>query len=480
MKRIASNIHYIFSGSTSRSLAACLVMAVLLSSCEKFVAVEDPPHQLTKDKVFTSDKSATSAMLSVYIDIMNDQYGNAGSFVCFSMSSLAGMSANEMIWTQSNTTAPIFQEYNDHELTPENIYIHTIWKDGYRYIYRTNEIISGLATATNMTDGVKKQLEGEARFMRAFCYFYFVNLFGDMPLIVGTDYQENMIIPRTPAAKVWEQIITDLKVAKALLKEDYPTAERLRPNMHTASALLARAYLYLGRWEDAEKEADAIIQSGKYGTGLPALNTVFKKSSPEAIWQLQPVRANFNTAEGSQFNAASGSRPNYELTQQMVNAFETGDARKQEWVGFSDPVNNPTWAYPSKYKAGNGPLTEYYVMFRLAEQYLIRSEARARQGAAKLLSAKQDLDIVRTRAGLLPTTATDEASVLLAIEQERRVEFFAEFGHRWFDLKRTNKAEAELKPVSPTGTWKAGDVLYPIPGLEMRANPKLEQNEAYK
>lgn len=480
MKRIASIIHHIFSGAGSRLLVTVLAAGMLLSSCEKFVAVEDPPHQLTKDKVFTSDKSATSAMLSIYIDIMNDQYGNAGSFVCFSMSSLAGMSANEMTWTQSNTTAPIFQEYNDHELTPENIYVHTIWKDGYRYIYRINEIISGLPTATNMTEEVKKQLEGEAKFMRAFSYFYFVNLFGDVPLVLGTDYQENMIIPRTPAAKVWEQVITDLKEAKALLKETYPTPERLRPNLHTAGALLARAYLYLGKWEDAEREADAIIQSGKYGTGLPALNTVFKKTSPEAIWQLQPVRANFNTAEGSQFNAANGSRPNYELTKDMLDAFETDDDRKQEWVGFSDPVNNPAWAFPAKYKAGNGAVTEYYVMFRLAEQYLIRSEARARQGAAKLLTAKQDLDVVRTRAGLLPTTATDEAAVLLAIEQERRVEFFAEFGHRWFDLKRTNKAEAVLKPVSPPGTWKDGDVLYPIPGLEMRANPKLEQNEAYK
>lgn len=205
-----------------------------------------------------------------------------------------------------------------------------------------------------------------------------------------------------------------------------------------------------------------------------------KKASPEAIWQLQPVRANFNTAEGSQFLVVGATRPNYELTQAMLDAFETDDDRKQEWVGFSDPVNNPKWAFPAKYKAATGAVTEYYVMFRLAEQYLIRSEARARQGAGKLLTAKQDLDVVRTRAGLLPAIAADQAAVLNAIEQERRVEFFAEFGHRWFDLKRTDKAEAVLKPVSPPNTWKAGDVWFPIPGLEIMANPKLEQNEAYK
>lgn len=466
MKSILSNINCLFSNVGCRILPIGLAVLMLLGSCEKFVEVEDPPHQLTDDKVFTSDNSATSAMLSVYIAMMNDQFGNSGSFVCFSMSSLAGMSANELVWTQNNTSAPTFQEFSDRKLTPENPYVYSFWRDGYKYIYRINAVLEGLTTATGMTDDVKTQLQGEARFMRAFCYFYLLNLFGDVPLVLNTNYQENMLLPRTPAEKVWEQIITDLKDAKVLLKAAYPTAERLRPNLYTASALLARAYLYTGKWEDAEKEADGIILSGLYGTSLPALNTVFKKASPEAIWQLQPVRANSNTTEGAQFLVLNATRPNYELTPQMLAAFELGDNRKTEWVGFSDPVNNPTWAFPAKYKAGTGALTEYYVVFRLAEQFLIRSEARARQGTAKLTAAKQDLDVVRGRAGLLPTLAADQATVLTAIEQERRVEFFAEFGHRWLDLKRTKKVNSEG--------------LYPVPGPEMRASPKLEQNEAYK
>ena len=480
MKRSVSKIHHSFSGVGSFLLSSCFAVILLLPSCKKFVAVEDPPHLLTGDKVFTSNASATSAMLSVYIDMMNDQFGSNGSFVCFSMSFLAGMSANELSWTQNNTTAPVYQEFTDHNLTPENTYVRAFWRDGYKYIYRLNEILKGLETATGMTEEVKEQLKGEARFMRAFCYFYLVNLFGDVPLILQTDYKENMGIPRTAASKVWEQVITDLKEAKALLKETYPTAERLRPNLHTAAALLARAYLYTGKWADAEKEADAIIQSGVYGATLPALNQVFKMSSPEAIWQLQPVRANSNTPEGGQFLVVGTTRPNYELTKKLLDAFEVGDQRKQEWIGFSDPVNNPTWAFPAKYKAGAVALSEYYVVFRLSEQFLIRGEARAQQGGSKLSLAKQDLDVVRSRAGLSPTTATDQASTLLAFEQERQVEFFAEWGHRWLDLKRTNRAEAILQPQSPAGSWKPGDVLYPIPNLEINANPTLEQNEAYK
>jgi hypothetical protein len=458
--------------------ALCLMFTIIFSSCKKFVTVENPPDVLTSDKIFTDDKTATSAMLSIYIDMMNDQFGSNGSFVCFSLTSLGGMSANEMIWTQNNTTAPTYQEFTDHALTPPNTYVAAFWKDGYKYIYRTNAIINGLASSTAVTTATKNQLMGEAKFMRAFCYFYLVNLFGDVPLLTTTDYKENMLVPRTPAADVWKQIIADLKDAKGLLQEAYPTTERLRPNRWTASALLARSYLYNAQWADAETESDAIIASGAYGSGLPILDKVFKKDSPETIWQLQPVRANVNTLEGSTFLVAGTTQPNYQLTQQLLNAFEPTDNRKTKWIGFSNPAY-PAWAFPAKYKAGAGAVTEYYIVFRLTEQYMIRSEARARQGGAKVQPALDDLNIVRSRAGLSASTATDQASLILALEKERQVEFFAEWGHRWLDLKRTNRAQAVLGPLAPGKTWTPGSELYPVPYMEINNNPKLVQNGAY-
>ncbi|MNS30974.1 SusD family protein [compost metagenome] len=473
---LKNKIQYIAKISNRLAVRSFLILTVLLCSCKEFVTVENPPDILTSDKIFTSDKSATAAMLSIYIDMMNDQYGSNGSFVCFSMSALGGMSANELSWTQSNTSAPLYQQFYDHNLTPDNSYVGALWSDGYMYIYRTNAIIKGLTTASGMTEATRKQLEGEAKFMRAFCYFYLVNLFGDVPLVLNTNYQENMLLPRTPTSKVWEQIIADLKDAKVLLSDIYPTAERLRPNRWTASALLARAYLYNNRWQDAENESDAIISSGAYAASLPPLNEVFKKESAETIWQLQPVRANSNTVEAGQFLVIGDTRPNFELSQGLLNAFEPNDNRKTNWIGFSNPVN-PTWAFPAKYKAGVGAVTEYYVVFRLTEQYLIRAEARAQ--LSKLSLATADLDKVRQRAGLSSTTASDKTSILLAIEKERQVEFFAEWGHRWLDLKRTNRAEVILKPLSPPDAWKPGSELFPIPDLEIRANPYLVQNSAY-
>src|SRR5688500_6260124 len=158
-----------------------------------------------------------------------------------------------------------------------------------------------------------------------------------------TDYRANINFARTPCSMVWEQILNDLKDAKQLLPANYPTPERLRPNRATAGALLARVYLYLQRWAEAEAESDAIITSGVYGATLPAPDLVFKKESMETIWQLQPVRANINTNEALFFLTAAATRPSYEITQNLLSAFESNDNRKTQWIGYSSPVINPTW-----------------------------------------------------------------------------------------------------------------------------------------
>jgi hypothetical protein len=122
--------------------------------------------------------------------------------------------------------------------------------------------------------------------------------------------------------------------------------------------------------------------------------------------------------------------------------------------------------------AGN----EYNVTLRLAEQYLIRSEARAQ--LTKISGAQADLDSVRIRAGLAKTTASTKDDLLTAIASERKVELFGEFSHRWFDLKRTGKADQVIGALKPA-TWKSTAVLAPIPSDERLKNPSLTQNDGY-
>jgi hypothetical protein len=228
-------------------------------------------------------------------------------------------------------------------------------------------------------------------------------------------------------------------------------------------------------WSKAEDMASAIINSGQFAL-LGDLNKVFKFDSKETIFQLVPVLERINSGDG--FIFVPLGKPNYLFIKDFLNAFENGDLRKVKWVN-SVTIGGTPYSYPFKYKifTSSGAPTEYNIVLRLAEQYLIRAEARAQQN--RIEEAVTDLDTIRVRAGLSVLSATISYDVCLQkIEQERRMELFAEWGHRWFDLKRTNRANAVLG-VTKAGNWNANDQLYPIPSSELVNAPNLVQNPGY-
>jgi hypothetical protein len=128
-----------------------------------------------------------------------------------------------------------------------------------------------------------------------------------------------------------------------------------------------------------------------------------------------------------------------------------------------------------KYLSFELPPLDHSTVLRLAEQYLIRAEARTQQN--NIAGAQADVNVIRHRAGLGDTPANDKESLLTAIDQERKHELFNEWGHRWLDLKRTGRADAVLSAIKPQ--WKPTAVLFPIPESEIINNPALKQNPGY-
>ncbi len=452
-------------------IACCLILVLFFTSCEDFIKIDPPRTEIVSKTVFTNDASATSAIMGIYSQMI--RYGFAsGDFSSFTLQ--GSLSADDLI-----NHALSREEFATNSIDANNGTIRsTFWTTPYKHIYSANAIIEGLANATALSDEVKKQLEGEAKFIRAFYYFYLVNMFGDVPLHTTTDYNITSVASRTPSSEVYQQIITDLKDAQNLLSDEYVTMERVRPNRLAATALLARVYLYTKDWENAELQATSIINNSSVYLLENDLNNVFLASSMEAIWQLKPVEPGYNTNEGRFFILTSSpvNIQSVELSTYLLNAFEEEDQRLINWVNHFDDGTN-TYFYSYKYKVIEGNLvTEYSMVFRLAEQYLIRAEARAQ--LANIPGSQADLNAIRNRAGIMNTTADDLASLLLAIEQERRVEFFMEWGHRWLDLKRTNRADAVLGPLKAPN-WQPTDVLYPIPQQERDRNPNITQNPGY-
>jgi hypothetical protein len=437
-----------------------------LSSCKSFIEVPSPINQLNINNVFTDDKTATAAIIGIYSDM------ELSSPISVFLTVLPGLSADEISLTSSDKA---YYDFATNTYAPINQYIAALWAI-YTHVYEANSCIQGIRNSRGLSPNTKNQLLGEALFCRAFCYFHLVNLFGDVPLVISTDYRINDTMRRAPSAKVYQQIITDLIEAQTLLSSEYPTDQRVRPNLWTATALLSRAYLYTNKWAEAESRASAVINSGKYI--LSDLTSVFQFTSTETIWQLMPVNPYLNTQEAAYFVPGSTTQiPVYPLTDDLVTAFEPGDDRFSEWTG-NNVIGGQVYYYPYKYQVRDGSqVNEYHIVFRLAEQFLIRAEARMQQG--NIAGAIKDVNIIRLRAGLTPLSPSlTPGQAATAIRQERRIELFAEFGHRWLDLKRTNKVDPVIGTLKPS-TWVPAAALWPIPQGQRSANPFLTQNKGY-
>jgi hypothetical protein len=467
------------------------LIVFFLMSCKKLVQVSAPNTSITSANVYSTDASAIAAVTGIYATIGS---GNTFSSQILGLSGLAGLSADELTLYSGAATPPLSLYYTNN--LNNNMQLD-FWTQLYSDVYLANAAITGLSSATTLTPAIRQELLGEAEFDRAFCYFYLVNLYGDVPLVLTTNYTTNATLARTPQASVWNQIIEDLHNAAAILSPNYLDGtltvsmnERVRPIKWAAVALLARAYLYLNNWAGADSAASAVIGNSQLYS-LNSLDSVFLINSNEAIWQIQPLFAGYDTWDAYAFIlTSSGPNNNYNLAylnDSLVTSFEPNDQRRADWVD-SVTVDSITYYYPYKYQNNllNPPqITEYNMMLRLAEQYLIRAEAEAYGAGSGISAAIADLDTIRSRAGLTGYAGPqDQSDLLNAIYHERRVELFTELGHRWLDLKRTKTVDAVMG--GPTGacankggSWSTNDQWYPIPIYDLQYDPNLVQNSGY-
>lgn len=451
-------------------LVLTLGMVMTFSSCKKFIEVDVPIDQVSSDKAFLNDATALSSVLGLYANTnLLPTSGSLENSLLGTATALGGMAADD-IYLSSST---YLDQFKTNTIPPASNYVNNPWNNAYAVIFAANSAIEGLNESAGISAAVKQQLLGESHFMRAFTYFYLTNLFGDVPMVTSTVTSVNLTLPRTPQAEIYQMIINDLKIAQNNLLDAYPSTQRARANKAVATALLSRMYLYTKDYANAEIQATSVITNSNYV--MESLDNAFLNTSSEVIWQ----RFTFSgyTVFGNNF-IPSGTTPNYVLYPSLVSSFEPTDQRAVKWMKPLS-IGNVPYYYPAKYKLRNATAgNEYNVLLRLAEQYLIRAEARAQLNKITGTgSAAEDLNIVRNRAGLLGTTATTQSAMLLAIENERAHELFSELGHRWFDLKRTGRADAVLGPQKTT--WTSTAVLFPIPSNQILYNKNLSQNLGY-
>lgn len=468
------------------TLSLLAIVTITFNACKKAIEVGPSLVNANSSNVFTSNSSAQSAVAGIY------SYFSAGSFFqgSKSVSLCMGLAADELKTTSSSDQMLGFLYSNSYASTA----VPSFWSDMYKGIFYCNTTLKGINESGQITPSVKKQLMAELKFLRGFIYFYAVNLYGTPALTTTDDYKTNNTLPNSTPQAIYAQIIQDLTEAKADLASNIyqdasgvTVSDRVRPNRQVASAMLARVYLYLQDWKNAETEATSVIENANYQL-LPDLNQVFLKGSKETIFALQPVsKLYLNTIDANFLivTATYGVSTQLALNDALAAAFETKDLRLSNWVGTFTSTAAPVvkFYFTNKYKVASInstiAVTEYPIVMRLAEQYLIRAEARNRQN--NLAGAAADLNVIRQRAGLGNTQVTTQPDLLDAILSERRLELFSEWGNRWLDLKRTNKLDQVMQTATPLkgGTWNSYKALLPIPPADLMANSNLKQNPGY-
>lgn len=460
---------------SSKATAPIFLIAVFLimigfTGCSDFVEPDPPKNILVSETVFKDPATVESALANIYYKLREEGMvsGNYG------WTALMGIYSDEMDYYGTNTAS---SEFYTHTVNEKNPNLSNWWNHAYALIYASNDIIKGLESSNGIPFDKQANLKGQALFIRAYIHSLLVTVYGDVPYIKTTDYLKTKSVSRTPAAQVYEHIIADLNDAILFLEDSKAKdGERVIPGQYAAKALLARMYLYTENWNLASSVATDVIDNY---TLEPNLNEVFLKNSTETIWQLKPGTNPKNTQEANQLIIQSIPGQNYALSAALLSSFEDEDLRFTNWIDSKSNTDNTiTLKFAHKYKLlfRETESLEYSIVFRLAEQYLIRAEAMAQLG--NIPNAQEDLNTIRIRAGLIHTPANSQNDMLDAILQERRVELFTEHGHRWIDLKRTGKASEVLSGLK--SNWQAFNVLFPLPDKELNINPNLlPQNKGY-
>jgi hypothetical protein len=463
-----------------------IVVMIWTMGCKKYMQIPLPTDTISGSAAYANDNAASAVISGIYSKLLNmrmleGQYGIPCS---------SSLYADDMIATNAPAGLSAFQQAFYMDAATESI-SGAYWSQLYSQIYVANVAIENIRNNTNLLK--RDQWLGEALFLRAFMYFYITNLFGTAPMALSSDYYINNQLGRGAQSDIYTQIIKDLKEAQTLLPTEYlngdglVTTDRGRPNKYAVTALLARVYLYMKDWMNAEAQANTIINSSNTFT-LEAPGNVFLKDSKEMIWGLAPIA--YVVSDAFDFLMEPDWDPamhlvDATLSASLVNSFEANDVRYSNWVGKST-AGTPArdYYFPKKYKTKiSSTYNEYLVVFRLAEQYLVRAEARAQQdNVTGTNSAASDVNMIRSRAGLPPTAAATKTSMLNAIMNERRVELFTEMGHRYFDLKRTGALDNVMGVAAPQkgGSWSTWKQYWPIPKSDILANPNLTQTPGYQ
>lgn len=442
-----------------------LVVTFTLSSCEKFLEID--PRISTSDQVTINDEnSAHTAVRGIYNQLQSDGYYG------YTFQTIGFFSGDNIEYTGSQI---VNQSLTNHSVRADLPALATAWTAIYNTINRANNVIAkvpALSVTPTFTDAVRNQLVGEAYFLRALSYFDLGRTWGGVQLVLVPTSSSNNLenLKRSSLEDTYRQVLADLIKAEELLPN---TTNRIRATRKTVWALRARYHLYREEWKEAITYASKLIDDKSNYNLLTPYSSFFADNASgtnESILELYYTTNVVNTQAYQWQPSTKGGvgwiRPSMGIVNLLNNKSIAGTRQSLISKVVLNGVDN--W-FGNLYYRTNG--TDPAFLIRIAELYLIRAEAYAQDNdIAKSLA---DLNVIRKRADIQELNIADKAILLLAIEQENRIEFAFE-NHRWYDLVRTRRAKTVL------GIDEDFRLLLPIPYAQILIDKNLEQNPQYK
>ena len=396
-----------------------LVFVILTAGCGDSLLDQKPRGELTDPSFFQTEEHAIQATNATYEQLRSF---NVHSFPWIGMTEIASDDASKGSTPSDN---PEMLAIDNFTFDATNGLFLGPWEAYYQGIFRANLAINGIPNVEGMDETLSNRLIGENQFLRAYYYFFLVRAYGGVPLMLeNMEVGDDFTVPRSSAEEIYTQIEQDLESAASVLplKSEYAASDLGRATQGAAQALLARVHLFQDEFEEAERLAREVIDSGEYSL-YPDYDEIFTQqgeNSSESVFEVQAVALETQLG-GTQYSEVQGVRGTPNLgwgfnnpTLELLNAYESGDPRLEPTVLFVHEIlpsqedvvhDNPNMTderynqksfIPINNPGGNANGGSNIRRIRYSDVVLIAAEAAYRNGNED--DARNFLNQVRARA----------------------------------------------------------------------------------
>lgn len=485
--------------SANIALIVLIVMTALMTGCKKFLDVP-PKDKIPESKLFSDEQGFIEALLGVYLGM--DKPTNGGVYGLYTTDLSMGMLSVMAYHYDNAITTPNAGAgggfYNNvamyaYSFPTVKQEIDGIWGGMYNNIANLNNILAQIDDKETVFTGDNfNRVKGESIALRALFHFDLVRMFGKSPLTGANEkaipYVTQFTVRPTPFSTVnaaLDSCINDLLAAKELLAntdtssvlkavdDPFTSYTQNHLNYWAVQALLARAYLYKGDFDNADKYAKAVIGSNKFSlitSNVAAAANIIRDRTFSQEHLFSVYSSNIKNYNEGLFNNNLALRLSSPAGKNAVYTTGSGNSNDYRYNSWFD--NNVTAAHvPSKFFQDNNlpyELQGIVPVVRVSEMYYVAAECANKKsdinGAVSLLNnVRQARGLNALNAGGISNTD----SLATEIMKEYRKEFIQE-GQAWFYYKRLNK---NLNQVTLTTAIIPADVyVFPIPDREKEYN----------